>query len=196
MVDWPAEVLIRLQLGRNLLMGRSAILWVAIFILDQWPLWHRAVWHCSIRCCVPISRTHRSGNHSSSWFPETPCRIWIFHSPKLKLCSSLWKEILLPECPARVPLNLMLPVDRFRLLRPMDRQTKLEVTTLMGWVCPVFYKDLGSALYNGDKEESIWHQGYLLRAPWCLLAMSQKCIRKYSNHALSKKKITSLKLLE
>lgn len=57
----------------------------------------------------------------------------------------------------RLPLNSLLPPARFGLLRPADKQTKLEVTTLMGLIYPVYSEGLGLVLHSGGKEESVWH---------------------------------------
>ena len=56
------------------------------------------------------------------------------------------------------------------LLRPVNKQEKLEVITLMGIICPVYHQNLGLVLNNCGKEEYVW---YLLRAPLVLGKLQQ-----------------------
>ena len=56
------------------------------------------------------------------------------------------------------------------LLRPVNKQEKLEVTTLMGIISPVSHQNLGLVLNNCGKEEYVW---YLLKAPLVLGKLQQ-----------------------
>lgn len=56
------------------------------------------------------------------------------------------------------------------LLRPVNKQEKLEVTTLMGIINPVYHQNLGLGLNNCGKEEYVW---YLLRVPLVLGNLQQ-----------------------
>ena len=53
---------------------------------------------------------------------------------------------------------------------PVNKQEKLEVTTLMGIIFPIYHQNLGLVLNNCGKEEYVW---YLLRAPLVLGKLQQ-----------------------
>lgn len=75
----------------------------------------------------------------------------------------------------------MLPPGQFGFLRPVDQQIKLEVTTLMGIIYPIYHENLGLVLHNGGKEEYVLYPGYCFHA---LVKKKKKSMRNCGNHTL------------